>query len=227
MGCLTNAPIVGGINLIKVLVVDDHPLICKGIRMLLQASKHIQVVDESHSGQDAIIKVERLEPHVVLLDLSMPNGLDGFYVCETIKNRYSHIKVIFLTMSDEENNIKQAIQCQADGYILKNGQTGVVTEAIEKVYSGLIYYRTSISEDQIKKWRQQKGAKAHILTNQEKRIVKLVALGFTNNEIGKQLFISKKTVENHKSKIKNKMSFSTKHEWMKYAINNHLLETTP
>lgn len=210
--------------MIRVLIVDDHPLICKGIRLMLSKSLDIQVIGESHDGQDALLKMEQLNPDVVLLDLSMPLGLDGFFVCDTLKKQYPHIKVVILTVSVEQAYISRAISVGANGYISKNCEAEILVKAIRNVYDGEQFFNPTVSEDKISHWSNQKNNKTpKVLTNQEEKILRLTYLGYTNIDIAEQLIISPKTVENHKTKINKKLGITTKKELIQYVINNKLV----
>ncbi|WP_017755105.1 response regulator transcription factor [Calidifontibacillus oryziterrae] len=216
--------------MIKVLLVDDHALIRKGIRMLIETFPNISFQGEADEGEEAISLAHRLKPDVILMDLSMPNGLDGFSATKEIREQLQSTKIIILTMYDEEAYVKKAIEVQAHGYLLKKSQGRDLSEAITTVHNGKPYYKTSIPAEQIKKWWTQKDltSKVHnsILTDREKEIVRLTMLGFSNKEMSIKLHISPKTVENHKARIMQKLNLSNKHELIKYGINNKYLELT-
>lgn len=211
--------------MIRVLLVDDHTMIRKGLRVLLEGYADIRIVGESPDGRDAIEKTGRLHPDVVLMDLSIPDGLDGFSASKEIKRRHPRAKIVILTMHDEEIFIQQAVAIGADGYILKNSHGELLYQAIKQVHQGRRYYKTSVSEEKIKQWLQEEGkGMPSVLTDREKEIVRLTVLGYTNKEIADKLSISVKTVENHKSKIMQKLQLASKHELILYAIKNKYLE---
>lgn len=216
--------------MIKVMLVDDHSLIRKGIRLLLETFPNIEFVGEADEGEEAISLAHRLKPDVILMDLSMPNGLDGFSATKEIREQLESTKVILLTMYDEEAYVKKAIEVNAHGYLLKKSQGRDLSEAITSVHQGKYYYRTSIPDEQIKKWFMNKDKdnkeSPSILSDREKEIVRLTMLGFSNKEISQKLHISPKTVENHKTRIMQKLNLSNKHELILYGINNKYLELT-
>lgn len=180
--------------MIKVMLVDDHTLIRKGIILLLETFGDIEWIGEAESGEEAILKSLQLELDVILMDLSMP------------------IKMILLTMYDEEVYIYQAVLIMAHGYLLKNSRAGDLHEAIRAVYAGQTYYRTSIPAVQIAKWalcNREEKKKTTVLTDREKEIVRLISLGFGNLEISNKLHLSNKTVENHKSRIMQKLELKS------------------
>src|SRR5699024_3735413 len=138
-------------KMIKVLLVDDHVLIRKGIELLLTNYNDIKVVGEASDGAKAIQHAEQLNPHVILMDISIPEGLDGFTATTEIKKQLPDTKVIMLTMHNEIIYIHQAIQAGADGYILKNSQGNEVYNAIQTVFSGRKYYEVGLPKEQMEK----------------------------------------------------------------------------
>ncbi|MBA2879319.1 DNA-binding NarL/FixJ family response regulator [Anoxybacillus kamchatkensis] len=207
----------------KVLIVDDHDLIRKGIRLLLEGFSDVEVVGEASNGCDAITLALKHRPDVILLDLSMPTGLDGFTTAKTIMDELEDVKIIVLTMHDEEIYVQKAIQYNIHGYLLKNSQTNDLHEALQAVYHGKRFYRTHIPEERLEKMFAEKEPKSP-LTNREREIVRLTFLGYTNNQIANKLKISPKTVENHKTNIMQKLGIKEKHELIQYALKNHIAD---
>ncbi|MFN2745188.1 MULTISPECIES: response regulator [Bacillus] len=211
--------------MIRVLLVDDHTMIRKGIRVLLEGYPEITIVGESHNGNEAIIKTNQLEPDVVLMDLSMPDGLDGFTASSQIRKLKPSVKIVILTMHDEEIFVHKAIEAGAQGYVLKNSHCELLFQAIVEVNRGKYFYKTSVSQHMISQWLKSESEKPpSVLTVREKEIVRLIVLGYANKEIADQLSISVKTVENHKSNIMQKLELDSKHELIQYAIKNKYLE---
>lgn len=211
--------------MIKVLLVDDHVLIRKGIALLLTNYKDIEVVGEASDGAEAVRMAEQLQPHVILMDISIPKGIDGFTATVEIKKHLPGVKVIMLTMHNELEYIRQAIEVGADGYILKNSQGGDMYQAIQTVYTGRKYYEVGLPEEQLEKLFKNKGKKkAEILSTREQEILRLTILGYSNIQIADQLFISTKTVENHKSNIMQKLNIKTKAELIQYGLANNYIK---
>ncbi|MEG0261082.1 MAG: response regulator transcription factor [Lysinibacillus sp.] len=211
--------------MIKVLLVDDHVLIRKGIALLLENYIDITVVGEANDGEEAIQFAYQTEPDVILMDISIPNGIDGFTATKEIKKNLPHIKVILLTMHNEVAYIQQAIEIGADGYILKNSQGGIMYEAIQSVYNRQIYYEVGLPKEHVDKLFENKGnLKADVLSTREQEILRLTILGYTNVQIGEKLFISSKTVENHKSNSMKKLNLKSKAELIQYGITNGYLQ---
>lgn len=207
--------------MIKVLVVDDHVLIRKGIILLLENHQDIEVVGEAGDGEEAIQLAASTQPDVILMDISIPDGLDGFTATQEIMTRLEGVKVILLTMHNEIVYIQKGIEVGAHGYLLKNSQGNVLYEAIKAVYEGKRYYQVGLPEEQLERLFKQKGKeKAELLTIREQEIVRLTILGYTNVQIGKKLFISSKTVENHKANIMQKLELKDKSEFIQYGLVN-------
>lgn len=212
--------------MIKVLLVDDHVLIRKGIALLLENYGDISVVGEANDGEEAIQLAYRTNPDVVLMDISIPNGLDGFTATKEIKKNLPYIKVVLLTMHNEVAYIQQAIEIEADGYILKNSQGGTMYEAIQSVFNDKVYYEVGLPKEQVDKLFKNKGnQKTDVLSTREQEIVRLTILGYTNVQIAEKLFISSKTVENHKSNIMHKLKLKSKAELIQYGITNRYIQS--
>lgn len=211
--------------MIKVLVVDDHVLIRKGLVLLLQAYPDISIVGEAGEGEEAIKIALKEEPDVILMDISMPNGIDGIVATQEILRHSKNIKVILLSMHDEEGYIQKAIEIGANGYILKNSQGGELYRAIEQVHKGERYYEVGLPPEQIDRMFENKGKKqASVLTLREQEVLRLVVYGNTNKQISLKLSISPKTVENHKANIMNKLDLKQKSELIQYAIANRYID---
>lgn len=203
----------------RVVLVDDHVLIRKGIGLLLGQYSDVEVVGEASDGAEAIQLAHSLEPDCIFMDVSIPNGLDGFSAAAEIKKSFPAIKIIMLTMHNEVGYIKRAIDIKMDGYILKNSQGNELYEAIQRVMRGQTYYDVGLPQEQLAKLFSHKTSK-ELLSIREQEIVRLTILGFTNQEIASQLFISVKTVENHKSNIMQKLELKSKAELVQYGLTN-------
>lgn len=212
--------------MIKLLLIDAHPIVCTGIRLLLQSHQDMEVVGESYNGKDAIAMVHRIKPDVIILDLLIEDGLSGFDVIGEVRHQYSEMKIIVFSMYEEEVLIRKAVQMGINGYIVKNSKSDCLVDAIREVYSGKYAFKTPFSEDIVLKWislGQEEGVSP--ITDTEKKVVRLAALGYTNKEIAEVLQISVKTVDNHKSNIMRKLNFTSKRELIHFAIKNHLYES--
>ncbi|MDA5561015.1 response regulator transcription factor [Exiguobacterium sp. MMG028] len=208
---------------INVLIVDDHELVRRGLKLMFRTNERIRVVGEAAEGAAAIQEAIRTRPDVILLDITMPNGLDGFVTVQALAEEVPSAKIILLTMHDEEIYIKRALELDVPGFMSKNSDPSQLAEGIEYVFDGKRYYSTSLTEDYIDKLVLQKNGHP-LLTRRELEIVRLSTLGYSHNEIGEKLGISPKTVENHKARIMNKLQMKHRHELVQYALKNHLIE---
>ena len=208
---------------INVLIVDDHELVRRGLKLMFRTNERIRVVGEAAEGAAAIQEAIRMRPDVILLDITMPNGLDGFVTVQALAEEVPSAKIILLTMHDEEIYIKRALELDVPGFMSKNSDPSQLAEGIEYVFDGKRYYSTSLTEDYIDKLVLQKNGHP-LLTRRELEIVRLSTLGYSHNEIGEKLGISPKTVENHKARIMNKLQMKHRHELVQYALKNHLIE---
>lgn len=191
--------------------------------MLLERWEAVETIEEADNGTDAIALAEQKQPDVVILDLSMPEGLDGFTAAQNIHKTVPNAKIIVLTMHDEEAYIQKALQSGISGYLLKNSESNELQEAIEAVMKGERYYRTRIPLEQLEKMVANDSKKS-ILTPREQEVLRLVTLGYTNIQIGEQLVISPKTVERHKSNMMQKLNLQEIHELIQYGIKNHVVD---
>lgn len=210
--------------MIKVMVVDDHVLIRRGIVMILDAYPDLKILAEAGDGDEAILLAEREQPDVILMDISMPNGIDGFTAAEKIMRVLPDVKIVLLSMHDEEVYIQKAIQVKVSGYILKTSQDSELYKAITSVYKGERYFKVGIPDEQLNKLFKHRQKGQSILSIREKEIVRLTILGYTNKQIGERLVISPKTVENHKSNIMQKLELKSKSDMIQYGITNHYLD---
>ncbi|TCI25373.1 MULTISPECIES: response regulator transcription factor [Exiguobacterium] len=212
-------------NRIRVLIVDDHELVRKGLRLMFRSYEEIDVVGEAEDGTKAIQSAIQFSPDIVLLDITMGSGLDGFLVFQALKEEAPEVKVIFLTMHDEEAYIRRAIELGVPGYMSKNSDPGRLVEGIRQVHQGNRFYRGLAPEEVLKQmFNQSKSSEQSVLTRRELEIVRLSSLGYSNIEIGRQLNISSKTVENHKGRVMNKLQIRHRHELVQFAIKNRMID---
>lgn len=206
---------------IKLLLVDDHTVLRSGLRLLLDSNHDMTVVGEGESGEEAIERVKETNPDIVLLDISMP-GMGGIQALKKIK-QISDAKVLMLTMHADEEYLKEGLQAGASGYVLKQAADSELIGAIREVANGQIYLDTGMAQNLLKTIYHPLSNKNQInstLTDREREVLKLIALGYTNKEIGEILVVSVKTVESHKTKIMEKIKCKKRSEMVRYAIEN-------
>lgn len=215
---------------IKILIADDHQLVTEGLVSLLEGEPAYEVISTVRNGFEAIKKVEILQPDLVLMDIDMPM-MDGIQSTEEIKRRLPHIKIIILSMHKEKSLIQRAIKIGADGYQVKNADRSEFMKSIREVMAG----RKSFSDEVKEALEMDKGIKVHSnfqntsvtafdLTEREIEILKLIAEGFNNREIGDKLFISQNTVDTHRKNIMRKLSANNVAALIKFAMKAGLMD---
>lgn len=211
--------------LTRVLVVDDHAVVRKGIIMFLDTEPSVQVVGEAQDGQDAIQKASLLNPDVILLDLVMPNR-DGINTIAELKSRFPNIKIIILTSFDDKEKVTAAMKAGADGYLLKDADGEALLRAIQTVKTGGMPLHPAIADYLLKNFIQSKSTqKQNQLTGREKEILLLVAKGLSNQGVAETLAISKGTVKVHMSNILSKLNASSRTEAVFSAAQRGLIST--
>jgi len=207
-------------NRIKVLLVDDHQIIIDGLKSLLKNSDEISVVAEANNGREALRILDILEIDVVLMDIDMP-VLNGIDTLKEIGKQSFGVKVIILSMHNEAGMIKSLMSIGANGYLLKSCTQEELIGAIRKVASGQSYFSTEVTLSLLNP--AQSNQPTELLTDRETEIIKLIAEGFSNKEIGSKLFISHRTVDTHRTNLMKKLDVSNIAGLISYAIRNGLV----
>ena len=210
---------------IKILVADDHELFRKGLISLLRDEETIHILAEANDGKDLIYKYLKYKPDVVLSDISMP-GLSGLEAVATLINTDPKVKVIFLSMLSGEEYVYHCYNAGGLGLINKDIPKEELIEAITSVYNGQKYFGKDYSEEKLYElalqYQKQENEKVEIkdveFTEQEIDVLLLVAEGLTSSDIGEKLYISKRTVDSHRSNILHKLNLQTGPQLLKYAI---------
>lgn len=214
---------------IKVLLADDHTLLRSGLCRLLSEADDIEVVGEADNGLTAVQKVQELMPDIVLMDIGMP-VMNGMAATKEIKRRHPEVKVLVLTVHENEEYLLQAFQAGASGYVIKRAADTDLVSAIQTVAAGDYVLHPSVTRMMMNHYLEKlssggDGEQKHdTLTDREREILKLVAEGYTNREIGENLYISVKTVDTHKAHIMDKLNLHKRAELVRYAIHNGMLQ---
>lgn len=208
-------------NPIHILLADDHQMMIDGIRDMLKHETAYVIKGEANNGQSAYERIaENPQLYQLLLtDISMPL-LSGTELCKMVKEQFPHIQVLILSMYDNVTAVKEAIFAEADGYILKNAGRGELLKALHKIVNGGTYFSHDIVPiiyNQYHKQRQQEEQLSE-LTTREREILSLIVKEFTSEEIATKLFISKKTVDNHRANILEKTNSKSTVGLVKFAI---------
>jgi len=214
---------------IRVLIADDHALFRRGLRTVLELDGDIEVIDEANDGGEALDKAESLIPDIVLMDVRMP-GRGGIDACLDIKDRVPSARIVMLTMSDDENDLFDAVRAGANGYVLKDVPGEEIAAGIRAVYGGDSLISPSmasklLAEFALMRRRTPPAVTPTLpkLTDREVEVLGLVARGMGNREIGAALFISENTVKNHVRNILEKLQMHTRMEAAMYAVSQRLI----
>ncbi|BBE16827.1 DNA-binding response regulator, LuxR family [Aquipluma nitroreducens] len=202
---------------INVLLTDDHQIIIDGLKSLLKNSDEIIVAAEANNGREALRILGLLSIDVLLMDIDMP-VMNGIEALKEIRKQFRDVKVIILSMHNEAGMIKSLIDLGANGYLLKSCSQDELIGAIRKVASGQSYFSTDVTLALLKPANPEQ--KNEILTERETEILKLIAAGFSNKEIGDQLYISHRTVDTHRTNLMKKLDVSNIAGLISYAIKN-------
>ncbi len=208
----------------KVLVVDDHSIVREGIRALLSMDSGIEVVGEATNGREAVEEVTHLSPDVVIMDIAMPQ-MDGLEATRRIHKQNPDVKVVVLTQYDNQEYILSSIKVGAAGCIPKHALATDLIAAVHTVYKGDSFLYPSMATMVVENLRQastEKEDRYENLTNREREVLKLIIEDYTNEEIGKMLVISIKTVRNHRANIMEKLQVQGHSGLVKYAIRKGL-----
>lgn len=204
---------------IKVLLVDNHPLVIDGLRAILETFEHIAVVGTAGLAREGLALAKALRPDVVLLDINMPQ-ISGIEAIEMFREQTPDSRLLMLSMHDSREYISTSVLHGASGYILKDVSTEEIVAAIEAVASGGTYFSSGVSDVLLER---RSSTAANPLTAREYSVMLLIASGKSNREIAEELSLSAATVETHRKKIKKKLGLQTTAALTRYAIENGLI----
>lgn len=214
-------------NRYRVVLADDHVLVRHGLRRILEENKDLEIEGEVGDGLELLSLLNKTEPDMVLLDVSMPN-LRGIEAIPEIQRMQPNLKVLILTMHNEEEYLYQAISAGADGYLLKEDAEKELFSAIESIRHGKVYISPSLADQSMENWVRIRRGKdstyeSKTLTVRQREILKLIAEGKSNKEIGDLLYISVRTVERHRANIMSKLNIHRTAELVQYALRKHYI----
>jgi DNA-binding NarL/FixJ family response regulator len=210
-----------------ILVADDHPIVLRGLKTVLNAQADFEVVAEATDGEEAVAKALDENVHLAILDISMPRKT-GLQAAREISGRRPDVRLLILSMHDSEQYLFEAIKAGASGYVLKSAVDRDLVEACRAAMRGEPFLYPggvrALMRDYLERARAGEVGSGEVLTPREEEIVKLVAEAHTNEQIGELLFISKKTVERHRANILEKLGMRDRVELTRYAIRRGLVE---
>ncbi len=213
-----------------VLIVDDHPLFREGLKSLIGRHAGFEVVGEAENGKQGIKKAKKLKPDLIVMDLSLPDQ-SGIDVTRKIKSVLPETRIMMLSMHSKIDYITEAFRAGATGYVVKESASERLVECLEAVSKGEYFLDTSISHKVVKSLVESDKKEAKItdagydtLTPREQQVMRLLADGLSTKDIAKELFISPKTVENHRTNIMNKLDLHSTIELVRYAARLGLID---
>ncbi len=209
--------------MIRVLIVDDHPVVRAGLRLLLEREDDMEPVGEAGDAQEALREAQKLEPDVILMDVVMP-GATGVDAAAEIRHVVPSARILMLSMQDDPSYVRQAFTNGAIGYVLKEAADSELVTAIRRVAAGEQYVHPTLGAKLVAGAPSSRPTDDP-LSDREREVLSLLALGHTNQEIADRLVVSVRTVEAHRAHILTKLRLSTRADLVRYAIDAGLLET--
>ena len=206
---------------IRVLLVDDHLLVIDGLAARLDTEDHIQIVGKAHNGEEALEAAQKLQPDVVIMDVSMP-VLSGLEAMPRFRSELPDTRVLMLSMHDDREYILPLIRAGASGYVLKDVSSHELIKAIETVHQGNTYFSSGASQALFHE-PDTETVQHEALSRREEAVLHLIAVGYANKEIARTLDISVRTVETHRYNIKQKLGIQSTAGLTRYAIDHNLV----
>lgn len=210
---------------IRILLAEDHTLVRKGLRSLLEGEDGLVVIDEAVDGREAVEKASQLQPDIVLMDIAMP-GLNGLEATRQLRRRYPKVKVVILTMYADEEYIPQLLKAGACGYVVKQAAPEELIAAVRTVHQGEIFLTPSVSRTVVQEYLQQAATMTgdqDLLTPREREVLQLIAEGYPPRQIAQLLCISVKTVEAHRANLMHKLAAHSTADLTRHAIRKKLV----
>jgi two-component system, NarL family, response regulator NreC len=210
---------------IRVLVVDDHAVVRAGLRLLLDSQDDIETIAEAGDAREAIFEARSTKPDVVLMDVMLGAGKSGIDATSEMLHESPESKVLILSMQDDPRYVREAFAAGASGYVLKEAADTELVTAVREVAAGGRYVHPALgARIAAADADAERSAAEDPLSDREREVLRLLALGHTNQEIAKMLFVSVRTAETHRAHIMQKLRISTRAELVRYAISRGLLE---
>jgi len=215
---------------IGILIVDDHTILRAGLRMLINAQSDMEVLDEATDGNEALQKVRDTKPDIALMDITMP-GISGIKAIEQIVQICPKTRVLVLTMHDDPAYLRSVLAAGGSGYVVKRSADSELLSAIRTVYRGRTFVDPTLGSSLVsdifnkKTSGKQSGALEKLLSKREREVLKLLAQGYTNQQVADKIFVSVKTVETYRSRLVEKLGLRNRADLIRYALEIGLLSS--
>ena len=208
----------------RVLVADDHAVVRRGVRGILGAEPDFEVIGEAQDGAEAVAAARELEPHLVVMDVSMPR-MTGLQAARQIRAHLPETQVLALSMHDDERYVFDALKAGASGYVLKREVDQALLNAIRAVHRGDAFLTNAVERSLIREWMSDAATgPEEPLSPREQEVLKLIAEAHTNKQIAEILHLAEKTVESHRANLLRKLGMRDRVELVRYAIRRGLTE---
>ena len=209
--------------MIRIIIVDDHPVVRRGLKQILQEKPDIKVVGEAESAQEAFKIIHTIDCDAVVLDISLP-GANGVEILKQLKYEYKKLPVLILSMHPEEQYAVRVMKAGASGYLTKESAPEELVKAIRKIISGGKYISSSLAERLITDIDASGKPRHEKLSDREFEIMRMIARGKAIKKIAEELYLSEKTVSTYRTRLLEKMNMTTNAEIISYALKNKLIE---
>lgn len=213
------------------MLVDDHSIVRDGIRLLLEQAEGLEIIDEANDGEEALEKLKTHQPDVILMDISLP-GMSGIQTTQVVTRLYKNVRVLMLSMHNNEDYILRSVEAGAYGYILKDSSSDEMIKAIRMIAAGEKYYSSPVASiilsgymQQLKKGSKQGGREVQPsrLSNKEKEILQFLVDGMSSREIAERLQLSVRTVDNHRANMMRRLQVRNAAELVRIAVEEKLI----
>ena len=207
----------------RILIVDDHEMVRRGVRALIESQPGLRVCGEAGNGRDAIAKAEELRPDLVLLDVGLPE-LNGLEVTRRLRAALPSVKILALTVLEVDRLAEELVDAGVNGYVLKSEAGQTLVTAVNAIIKGSSFFTPRLTRV-VRDILAPRSSVAGKLTRREREVLQLLAEGKSNKEVGVALKISTKTAETHRARIMAKLELHSMADVVRYAIRNHMIET--
>lgn len=212
--------------MIKIFLADDHVMVREGLASLVTTDPGIKIVGQCGNGLDVLPGIEKCSPDLAVLDISMP-GLNGLDTCRQLTRKFKDVRVLILTIHNDDDFVARALENGASGFMLKDSAINQLVEAIHTIMDGTTYLGPGISKNAAERIAKGECSPYEKLTNRERQVLQLIAEGQTNRQIAEDLGLSAKTIDAHRTRMMQKLDIHDQTALVKFAISKGIISVTP